>query len=204
LDAGCGDGRFCYELRNEKVRLIGIDFSEKAIGFAKIINPHAQFIVSSLRNVCLGNRVDVIVCLEVIEHLVPEELNQVVDRFKKLLRKDGFLVISVPSINVPVERKHYQHFSEESLRKIFCDSFEIESITGMFDTKSYKSKIFKCLRDIELLLMSSKNTSLRILKPIRIMSRWYSKMVERYFCKRIKYCNQKKAASLLLVAKLVN
>lgn len=204
LDAGCGDGRFCYELRNEKVKLIGIDFSERAVGFAKIINPHAQFKATGLKDVQLEDKVDVIVCLEVIEHLLPEELKQVVDRFKNLLKKDGFIIVSVPSINIPVERKHYQHFSEASLREIFCNSFKIVSIIGMFDTKSYKSRIFKCMRDIELLLMSSKNTSYWILKPVRIISRWYSKMVEKYFLERIKYCNQTNAASLLLVAQMVN
>ena len=39
LDAGCGDGRFLYEMRNLDASLWGVDYSKSAIRFAKVFNP---------------------------------------------------------------------------------------------------------------------------------------------------------------------
>lgn len=44
LDAGCGDGRLCYELRKENVQVMGVDMSERAISFAKAFNPDINFL----------------------------------------------------------------------------------------------------------------------------------------------------------------
>jgi len=43
LDAGCGDGRFCYEFRDQNVDIIGVDYSQRAINFAKGFNPNVDF-----------------------------------------------------------------------------------------------------------------------------------------------------------------
>ena len=35
LDAGCGDGRFCYELKDENIKIVGLDFSGQSIRLPK-------------------------------------------------------------------------------------------------------------------------------------------------------------------------
>src|SRR3989344_5211972 len=58
LDAGCGDGRLLFELKNTKIELTGIDFSSQAINFAKIYNPKAVFFVQDLARVTLMKKYD--------------------------------------------------------------------------------------------------------------------------------------------------
>ena len=50
LEAGCGDGRFLYELLREtdNVILHGIDYSARAISFARVFNPRVSFSVADL------------------------------------------------------------------------------------------------------------------------------------------------------------
>ena len=43
LDAGCGDARLFHEIKDFNGELVGVDYSERAIGFAKVFNPHAEF-----------------------------------------------------------------------------------------------------------------------------------------------------------------
>src|SRR5512133_2544198 len=43
LDAGCGDGRFCYEMRLKNARIVGCDYSEAALRFAKAFSPQVEF-----------------------------------------------------------------------------------------------------------------------------------------------------------------
>src|SRR5438132_3885481 len=50
LDAGCGDGRLCYELRNENIKVVGVDMSERAISFARAFNPEIEFFVQNLED----------------------------------------------------------------------------------------------------------------------------------------------------------
>ena len=45
IDVGCGDGRLIYEAIGYKKfsKLVGVDYSDKAISFAKIINNNCKF-----------------------------------------------------------------------------------------------------------------------------------------------------------------
>ena len=67
LDAGCGDGRFCYELKRENVRVAGVDYSEKAIAFARAFNPELEFYVSDLLSLDLPAKFDTVVLLETLD-----------------------------------------------------------------------------------------------------------------------------------------
>lgn len=45
LDVGCGDGRFLREVQSRfsGKRLLGVDYSEKAVKWARSLNPELQF-----------------------------------------------------------------------------------------------------------------------------------------------------------------
>lgn len=104
LDVGCGDGKMIFELsrKNKNKKLTGIDFSEKAILFAKAFNygNGSEFICG---DVCyVRGEYDVITMVEVLEHIPDNEIKKVVLSVYNLLPKNGRLVVSVPSTNDPL------------------------------------------------------------------------------------------------------
>jgi len=130
LDAGCGDGRFCYEMRNENVRMIGIDYSERAIAFARAFNPHTTFFVQGLEDLNLPGSADQAVMLETLEHIIPAEIPSVLGHLQRCVKPGGTIVITVPSTYSPVSEKHYQHFTEGSLRACLEPFFAVKEVRG--------------------------------------------------------------------------
>lgn len=92
LDAGCAMGFLVEGLRNRGVDAAGIDISEYAIDKVHAdIKPHC-----SLGSVTdeLPRRYDLIVCIEVLEHLSPAEADQAIENFCK--HTDDILFSSTP------------------------------------------------------------------------------------------------------------
>ena len=130
LDAGCGDGRFCYELRNENVEIQGVDFSERALSFARAFSPGIEFSSQDLKDIKLAGQFDAVVFIETLEHIIPEEIPSVLEGLSQVLKLGGKLIVTVPSVNIPPVLKHYQHFTRESLHEALSGHFEIERIFG--------------------------------------------------------------------------
>lgn len=125
LDAGCGDGRFLYEMRKSGATLLGVDYSAAALQFAKIFVPDAKLKVASITKIPLpAGSLDCISCIETIEHLPLDEVPKAFAEFHRLLKKGGKLYITVPSKNMPLRHKHYQHFTDESLADSIGDDFD--------------------------------------------------------------------------------
>lgn len=87
LDAGCGDGRFSYALRKENVKIVGIDFSEPAILFARAFNPNLDFFVQDLEHLHFPYQFDYVILTEVIEHLIPEKIPIILRNIARVLKK---------------------------------------------------------------------------------------------------------------------
>lgn len=132
LDAGCGEGRVTWEVVRRGARVQGVDLSERAITMARMLVPDAQFTVGSLTdlNHLDDDFFDEIVLMEVLEHLPPEERRPCLQELRRVLKSDGKLVVSVPSDRVPVEEKHYQHFSPKSLSETLAGLFHVERVVG--------------------------------------------------------------------------
>ena len=125
LDAGCGDGRFLYEMRKSGATLYGVDYSKKALEFAKVFVPDAMLMTAPITKIPLPDgSLDGISCIETIEHLPLDEVPIAIAEFHRLLKKGGKLYITVPSKNQPLTHKHYQHFTNESLTKSVGDKFD--------------------------------------------------------------------------------
>ena len=96
LDAGCGEGLSIQKLnRNAQIPLVfGIDLSFLAIQLAKKINTQSAFIQSSVLNLPFKNEsFNVVICLEVLEHLEKPEQS-----LREILRvSDRFILLSVPN-----------------------------------------------------------------------------------------------------------
>lgn len=172
LDAGCGDGRLCYELKKENLKVVGADMSERAIAFARAFNPDLEFYVQDLENLKIPHSFDYIVLMETLEHLIPEKIGIVLDNISKHLKENGKLIITVPSVNRRLDPKHYQHFTAASLTETVSSHFRVKEIFG-YDLVGYNRGIFDNLNRLGLLLHPF---SYRI----RSINRYYSFLYNLY------------------------
>jgi 2-polyprenyl-3-methyl-5-hydroxy-6-metoxy-1,4-benzoquinol methylase len=147
LDAGCGEGRVSFELVNRGARVWGIDVSEKAIAMARVLVPKAHFSVGSLSDICdvHDGFFDHVVILEVIEHLPESERRAALRELHRVLAPHGTLVLSVPSDIVPVEEKHYLHFSPQLLVETVDGLFRIERLAGCHRKALWYSVLARCI-----------------------------------------------------------
>ncbi|MBD3311956.1 methyltransferase domain-containing protein [archaeon] len=91
LDLGCGTGYLTRMLREKNYKVIGIDISEKRIKEAG-----KDFLVGDASKPPFKDKVfDCVIASDVIEHL-PDDLNNIIKRLKKLVKKKGKMIISVP------------------------------------------------------------------------------------------------------------
>ncbi len=131
LDVGCGDGRFICEAINyfPNKEVIGVDYSERAVSMAKAMCPQACYMAGDITSTKLFDRqFDVIVSIETLEHIPIESIGDFVQGLASYLKDDGRLLLTIPSDNIPLNPKHYQHFSEKSLHKTLTPFFEIQEL----------------------------------------------------------------------------
>lgn len=135
VDVGCGDGYFCQKLVEwfPNRRIVGIDYSEQAISMACLMNrgKPIEFIFRDISKCVLDDKFDIATSVAVLEHIPPRSVRHFVRGMHNLLKRQGTLVICVPSVVLPVENipKHYQHFTEKSLSEELSPFFEITKLT---------------------------------------------------------------------------
>jgi SAM-dependent methyltransferase len=107
LDIGCGTGQLAAYLLDQGIdSYVGIDFSAKAIEYARRSAPRARFVVGDARaSDIYTEEHDVLICTEVLEHIT-EDL-AVVERFRLGTR----CIFSVPSYT---SAGHVRFFSDKS------------------------------------------------------------------------------------------
>jgi SAM-dependent methyltransferase len=152
LDAGCGDGRFLKELQKIGIKhLYGVDYSERALSFGRLLIPEANFFKADLTTKIPfeDEFFDAIFMIETLEHIIPEKINNLLINLRRVLKKDGIIVITVPSINAPLppNSKHYQHFSIDLLRHYLEPHFKIDLFVGQDKIGFHIFKLFYRLLD---------------------------------------------------------
>lgn len=128
LDVGCGEGRFLREAaaRFPGKRLLGVDFSARAIEYARLLNPSLSFARADIADgPDAHGRFDVVTLIETLEHVPPVELAAFVSGLRRRVNDGGLLVVSVPSRNIKLSPKHYQHFDLESLSRALAPRFHV-------------------------------------------------------------------------------
>jgi SAM-dependent methyltransferase len=130
VDFGCDDGRLIKDLisNDQELLVTGFDTSEWALAFANAF--------------CFGNErvrlhqslahidppflpVDAIIAMEVLEHIPPAELTKVIVQLRSVLDARGILIVTVPTTNIPLTPKHYQHFTLETFLPYVGEWFEL-------------------------------------------------------------------------------
>jgi SAM-dependent methyltransferase len=151
LDVGCGDGRLCYELAKAGWHVTGIDYSERAIAYGRAFSDKAKFIADDITLYQPEGAFDAIAIVEVLEHILPDALPNVIVHLHRCLSEDGILVVTVPSANIRVIPKHYQHFTRERLEELLRPCFEVTAIFGHVKM-GWRRSLFVLLRKMGMFL----------------------------------------------------
>ena len=119
LDVGCGPGFGTKFLIERGYQVQGIDYNERAIGFANLLVPDTQFMQADIRLLQdmseFHNRFDAAVHVEVLEHIPVEYHAGVLQGIHRVLRAQGTLVLTVPSKTMPIHKWHYKHFDLDEI-----------------------------------------------------------------------------------------
>lgn len=99
LDIGCGNGRILESLKDKKISYLGIDSSEKLIQIAKQrygVLDKRQFKKGDFLEFESQEKYDVIFMIAFLHHIPSKKLRQkTLQKAFKMLKKEGFLIISV-------------------------------------------------------------------------------------------------------------
>ncbi|MFI5206075.1 MAG: class I SAM-dependent methyltransferase, partial [Candidatus Paceibacterales bacterium] len=104
LDVGCGNGVISRHLGNLGYDVVGIDVSEKTIenASARTSIPNVRFMKMSAEElVSSGQKYDVVICSEVLEHLT--DPNALLAVLYSSLADNGKLIVTVPNGRGPRE-----------------------------------------------------------------------------------------------------
>jgi ubiquinone biosynthesis O-methyltransferase len=136
LDAGCGKGNLSMYMASKGAFVFGIDISEESIeeckrkaanlGLERMVN----FQTANIEKGRIRGTFNLISCFEVLEHV--NNYRIVIKRFSELLKPNGILIISVPSLNAPLYKLnllegkdkllgHLRRYTKEDLMNL-CES----------------------------------------------------------------------------------
>ena len=107
LDIGCGWGNISLELQKNKIDVIGIDYSKKAIEICQKsaenlnLNPEKFICADATSMGFKKERFDAVYCSDIVEHLYPEIYYKMIMEIFRVLKKNGRLIIYTPN------PKHY-------------------------------------------------------------------------------------------------
>lgn len=152
IDVGCGDGKLLFELslKDENIKLHGTDFSEKALGFARAFTGTR---VSFTNDVPGNKEYDMWTAIEVFEHIPVDEADAFLKTLGNSVKTGGVGILTVPHTNVPLNPKHYRHFTETTLRESLEHHFEIEKIVHL-NGNTWQSRIIRRLLANRLFILN--------------------------------------------------
>ncbi len=144
LDFGCGTGIMSFLLARKGLEVIAVDTEFEALNKMRKkmdFPPTVRFFNSDLSEVPIDrNSIDAIVALDVLEHI--SDLSLYLDLFKKVLKKDGEIIVSGPTENglYKLGRKlagsdftgGYHVSSIYTIKDQFRRQFDIESTRRIF------------------------------------------------------------------------
>ena len=102
LDIGCGGGLLCEPLKRLGANITGIDASKNNIEVAKLhskkMGLKINYMCCSPENLKLQNKYDVILNMEIVEHVSDVEL--FIEKCSKLIKKNGIMFVATINKNL--------------------------------------------------------------------------------------------------------
>lgn len=115
LDLGCGRGDLAIFLAKKDIEVVGIDYSKDAIAIAsnslkKMPNKIKELVTfrneDAKKNSFEKDFFDVVISLDVFEHLYDEELKIVMKNISKILKKNGILLVHTEANKIYLNFTH--------------------------------------------------------------------------------------------------
>lgn len=133
VDVGCGDGRISREAHclARVPCVVGVDYSLRAINLARAMNqdvPALEFLQADILSSGNLGPFDAALLFEVFEHIPLEMADNFLAAVRQMLGPEGRLFMTVPHANRPVEYKHVQHFTVDSVSQYLKKDFEIVAV----------------------------------------------------------------------------
>jgi len=131
LDVGSGVGTIDFYLASKGKNVTGIEISEKAIDISqkslRVFNlkGRVKFICGDFLKLKFRRTFSFVICSEVLEHLKDD--NAAIKKILNLVKKDGLVMITVPSKNAPlIKFGVIKKFDERSghLRRYYLDDLK--------------------------------------------------------------------------------
>lgn len=119
LEIGSGSGANIKRIKQSfpKITIKGIEYSQKLVDAAKKKKLNVQKgDATKLKE--KSESYDLVICLDVLEHIKNDE--KAISEIRRVLKKDGFALISVPAFNVlwgdqDIVNHHYRRYSKKIL-----------------------------------------------------------------------------------------
>ena len=146
LEAGCGLGQIVYHLSQFGYNIEGIDFAQKTIRAIKENFPELSVRVEDVKNIKRpDNYYDIYISLGVIEHF-KEGPAQILDEMERVTKRNGYIILSVPSISllrrIKIKLKKYKRYKEIIQKQnglyFYQYAFSVAELKKMFREKGLK------------------------------------------------------------------
>jgi len=184
LDVGCGDGRLLFEL-NQRVprkRLVGIDISERSIGLASLMAPDVEWVCGDITDPqVLPEGFDIVTLVETLEHIHPDAIRSFVMSLASHTKDGGILLLTVPSKNVPLNKKHFQHFDIETLSDLITPYFSVENFYYLNKKSIFIQEIYVRMLQNRLFVLNEKH----LLNFLFSLYRRFFLLARKENCRRI-------------------
>jgi len=142
LDVACGSGYGSNLLAQTAKTIVGGDIEKETIEYCKekYQRDNLKFEIMDIRNIPYpDNSFDTIVSFETIEHI--KEWEQFLKEIRRLVVKDGSLIISTPLGGPCGNHFHLSYFQREDFKKILTKYFKNVNIIYQRDDEFYENSI---------------------------------------------------------------
>jgi 2-polyprenyl-3-methyl-5-hydroxy-6-metoxy-1,4-benzoquinol methylase len=156
LEIGCGDGYLLNNLKIENCYRKGVDLSSESIKFANAFsNDNVLFECIDAKEI--REEFDLVIASEVLEHIPDIEIPNFIATMVDKCSLNGNIIITVPTIILPLNKKHYRHYTLNLLRQqiesanVGVDIVKVEYIySNDFVLKNYIKFFFNNKWTIEI------------------------------------------------------
>jgi len=178
LDYGCGTGSFLEKLLMDGIACEGAETSKVAADITQQKLSHFDgfrgiTVIDKIPTPFADNRFDLVVALETIEHVIPEETEQTLKELHRITKAKGFVILSTPNeedidsgkIICPDcgcifhSGQHMTTWNTKSLSD-FMTKLGFSTITCRAVTLRPADSSFNILRDLGATLLSQKKLNL--------------------------------------------
>ena len=140
LDVGCWSGQLLRALKSERKNFhyFGIDVNKDAIGYITKVEPEGNFKLASALDIPYKDKYfDIITLFDVLEHIPKKAEMRCLKEIRRVIKKDGVLLISTPADNLFSKifdpayfLLEHRHYSKDKLLDLLSKSrFKVRSFT---------------------------------------------------------------------------